>query len=137
MLSGYPPPRPPHGPDQSHSWDYINGSTYTWMNAGIFSTSKGFVEPQTINLDTSRGVTEVRLAAIKAPVRIVRAYAITASGEYLELSNLQGDVGEGGVRTVGLSPRYAIRLQKLVLEMASTRLIGSRGQLEVVIGLTR
>ncbi|MDG0818165.1 hypothetical protein [Bdellovibrio svalbardensis] len=132
-----PPPPPPQYPDYSNSGDYINGQTAAWKNAGVFTVSKGLIESYEINLDGTRGVTEVRLAAKNAAVRITKAYAITASGQYLELPSLQGDVGAQGVKSVRLDSRYAIRLQRLVIEATSPQLIGSRGQLEVVVGTTR
>lgn len=124
------PQRPQHG-------DYVQGQTMVWENAGVFTAPKGVAQPIELNFATHRGVVEVRLATRGASVRITRAYAITASGEHLELESLRGSIGKRGQRLVRLNPQFAVRLSKLVLEITSPNLIGSRGQLEVVAGMTR
>lgn len=131
-----PIPDRPHYPDNGQSQDYVRGSTVVWENKGVYRAPKALVQEIQISFDSYRGVSDVRLAATKAPVRIVRAHAITMSGQYLDLRHLEATVGEDSHRLLRLNDRFAVRLQKLVLEVTSPDLIGSQGRLEVVVGVT-
>ncbi|WP_041577096.1 hypothetical protein [Bdellovibrio bacteriovorus] len=135
------PPRPSHPshpsrPNQS-SQDYVVGQTQRWINAGTFIPPKAVVERIVISVNSREAVKEIRLATERSGVRILRASGVTASGYSIQLGQLVGSVGANANRSFALDPRYAIRLQRIELEVTSTGLVGSRGRLEVLLGVTR
>ncbi|WP_415063919.1 hypothetical protein [Bdellovibrio sp.] len=132
-----PGPRPPHYPPRPQNPDYVNGVTASWENLGVFVAPKAVTEQVTLNINTSRAVTEIRLATNGGGLRVVKAYAITASGQHVELRDIEGTYGKNSVTQRRLDPYYALRLQRIVLEISSTQLVGSRAKLEVLVGLTR
>lgn len=137
-YSRRPYPRPqPQPPRSQPSQDYVEGRTQKWINAGVFTAPKAVTERVTISVNSREAVKEVRLSAEKGGVRIVRAQGVTASGQAISLNVLEGTVGDRATRTLSLDSRYAIRLQSLELEISSEGLFGSRGRLEVLLGVTR
>lgn len=132
-----PSPRPnPPREDDRHG-DFVRGNTQTWEKAGVYSAPKGITQAVEINLDPNRATVEIRLATEKARVKVTEAYAITMSGARVELPAATGDLGSNAQRLFRIDPVFAVKLQKLYLEITSPGLIGSRGKLEVVIGTTR
>lgn len=131
-----PLPRPTPPREEDPHGDYVRGQTQVWEKAGVYSAPKGITQPVEINLDPSRATVELRLATEKARVKVVGAYAITMSGSQISLPSLIGDLGSNAQRQFRIDPVFAVKLQKLYLEITSPSLFGSRGKLEVVIGST-
>lgn len=130
-------PRLPHPPQNQYSEDYLRGEVSSWERAGDFTAPKGLVQMVTINLDSSRAVSQIRLSSDKAEAQVMRALGVTASGAYIELPSLTGTVLKGNTSPRRVHPNYAIRLQRLELEVVSKNVLGSRARVEVLIGYTR
>lgn len=129
-------PEPPqHGGNQSD--DYVRGEVRSWERVGEFTAPKGFPQRFSINLDTLRAVKEVRFAVDDGEVRVTRVTGETASGALVNLSQLEGDFSGGTSYSRRVHGQYAIRLQRIELEIVSKNLRGSRAKVEVFVGYTR
>lgn len=135
---GSPRPPAPPPPRQDHrSEDYVRGEVRSWERVGEFTAPKGFPQTVSIDLDSRRAVSQVRLSGDKAEAQISRAIGITNSGVQIRLSELEGTVLKGNSTPRRVHAQYAIRLQRIEFEVVSRSLTGSRAKVEVVIGYTR
>ena len=132
-----PSPPPPPYQQPGYDNDYVRGNANSWERAGEVTVSKGISQKVSFNLNSRSAVAEIRLAASRADAKVLKATGITASGKLIQLSSLEGNIGKGNSMPLRLDPQYAIRLQKIELELVNTQLFGSRAHVEVMIGYTR
>lgn len=110
-------------------------STYRWADMGTYKLPKAVAQEIVIDV---RGdyVNEITLRAT-GRVEITSAYAQLSDGRTINLNNLTGTVREGRDVRGSLDYRQAVRVERLYITGTSPDLIGSRGTLQVLLGLAR
>ena len=139
LVPGYPPQYPtrPLPPPPAPAYDYYNyGPHYTvrWSDFGLSKFPK--LITQSISIDV-RGqlVNEILLRGAKSQVDIRSITAYLNNGQILNLNHLSGVIREGQEIRASLDYRYSLRVNRIVIEGNSPNLIGSLGQLSVILGL--
>lgn len=135
------PPRPPMPPPppQHGGYDYYNyGPNYTvrWMDTGLNKMPKIISQTVVIRVQNQL-VNEVLLRAVKSQVSIRSITAIMTNGQAINLNHLAITLQNGQEIRAPLDYRYSLRLDRLIIEGNSPNLIGSLGQLNVVLGLAQ
>ena len=126
-----PPPPPPYyngdlGPQQTVRWQ-DNGATR--LPKLISQTVTVYVGGQLTN--------EVLVRAFDNHVQIESAVAYLQDGRVVDLRNLTGTVREGQELRSLLNYRFSLRVNRIEIRAVSSNLIGSRAQLQVIVGLAQ
>ncbi|MEQ1723394.1 MAG: hypothetical protein ABL930_09480, partial [Pseudobdellovibrio sp.] len=133
---GQPYPNNPYPapPAPGYSDIYGPNRTVRWQDMGSFRAQK-FVET-TVRLD-ARGqfVNELFLVAQDNQVQIRSAVARLVNGQIVDLRYLQGVIRQGQQLRQPLDYRNSLRVDSIELVIESSNLIGSRGSLNVQLGL--
>jgi hypothetical protein len=135
----YPNPYPgqPHQPPYPGYNDvYGPAVTYRWLDMGTHKAQK--LVDTNIHLSV-RGqlVNEIFVTAQNNPVLIRSAIAYLSNGQAIELRSLLGNIHENRpVRTV-LDYRNSLRVESIVLNVEAASLLGSRGKLNIQLGLAQ
>lgn len=128
-----PPPPPPGYPSYPGPQDYGPAYTARWQDFGVTKMPK--VIEQEINLDL-RGqfVNEILLRSVDNSLSVTSVLVYLTNGQVIDLRQATGSIGgRGEIRTV-LDYRASLRVNRIVVK-ATSGLIGSRGSLNVVVGL--
>lgn len=128
-------PRPGHG---GHHPGYggVTGPQYTvrWHDLGLNRLPKFVSEVQTIYIG-GRLVNEILVRAIDNHVGIESFVAYLSDGQMVNLAHLTGNMRQG-YELRGLVDRYSsLRIDRLEIRATSSNLIGTRAQMQVVLGL--
>ncbi len=138
---GYGQPGPGPGPGYDgggrrppQNGDYGPGYTNRWQDYGTTKLPK-LIE-QTISIDV-RGalINEVVLRAVGASVGISSVQVQMRNGQTIDLRRATGNISEGRDVRVRLDRNYSVRAERIYITGTSNGLIGSRGQLQVFLGL--
>lgn len=133
----YPSPYPgqPH-PHPGYNDVYGPAVTYRWLDMGTHKSQK--LIDTNIHLSV-RGqlVNEIYVTAQNNPVLVRSAVAYLSNGQAVELRNLLGNIYEGRpVRTM-LDYRNSLRVESIVINVEAASLLGSRGSLNIQLGLAQ
>ncbi len=126
---GYDRGRGGWGDDRGRAGD----STYRWEDAGTYKLPKAMEQEIVVDV---RGayLNEIALRA-QGRVQITSAYAELSDRRMIDL-RVTGTVTEGREVRAYLD-RYAVRVERVIIRGTSPDLIGSRGQVQVLLGLAR
>jgi hypothetical protein len=134
---GYDRGRGGWGEDRGRGgWDdrgRADDSTYRWEDAGTYKLPKAMEQEIVVDV---RGayLNEIALRA-QGRVQITSAYAELSDRRMIDL-RVTGTVTEGREVRAYLD-RYAVRVERVIIRGTSPDLIGSRGQVQVLLGLAR
>ena len=131
----YPAPYPgqPY-PQPGYNDVYGPAVTVRWLDMGTHRAQK--LIDTNIHLNV-RGqlVNEIYVTAQNNPVLVRSAVAYLSNGQIVELRNLLGNIHENRpVRTM-LDYRNSLRVESIVLNVEAASLLGSRGSLNIQLGL--
>jgi hypothetical protein len=134
---GHLVPGQPHQPPYPGYNDvYGPAVTYRWLDLGTHKAQK--LVDTNIHLSV-RGqlVNEIFVTAQNNPVLVRSAIAYLSNGQAIELRSLLGNIHENRpVRTV-LDYRNSLRVESIVLNVEAASLLGSRGKLNIQLGLAQ
>lgn len=125
LLTQDPPP---------YEYIYGPGRTLRWYDAGANRVPKILSEGMTIEIG-GRLVNEVLIRALDNRVNVQSAVATLVDGSRFDLISLTGTIRQNQQRRVRLDRRYSLRVQRLEIQATSPNLIGSRGSVQVLLGL--
>lgn len=128
---GYPPPPPPNYYDV-----YGPAVTVRWQDMGIQKTQKLLETNLRFNVG-GQLVNEVLLTAIDNHVQINSALAYLVNGQVVELRFLLGGIRQGQQLRQALDYRSSMRVDRIELNVESPNLLGSRGKLQVHLGMAQ
>lgn len=132
-----PPHHPPHYPPHPGYNDvYGPAVTVRWLDMGNHKAQK--LIDTNIHLSV-RGqlVNEIYVTAQNNPVLVRSAIAYLSNGQAVELRSLLGNIHEHRpVRTM-LDYRNSLRVESIVINVEAASLLGSRGSLNIQLGLAR
>ncbi len=127
----YPPPPPP-----AYGGDVGPQYTVRWQDNGVTRLSK--IINETINVYIGGALTnEVLVRAIDNRVSIESVLAYLQDGRVVDLRNLTGTLREGQELRSLVDYRYSLRISRIEIRASSENLIGSRAQLQVMVGLAQ
>lgn len=130
---GYPGYRPP-GPPPGYSDIYGPPYTVRWQDMGTHRSEK-FAETSIYISASGQFVNEVLLTSIDNRVEIRSAQARLANGQMISLNQLAVTLRKGQQFRLRLDSYYSLRIDQIILTAISPNLIGSRGQLNVQLGV--
>jgi len=133
LVPGYPGYRPP-GPPPGYSDIYGPPYTVRWQDAGSHRLEK-FAETSIYISASGQFVNEVLLTSIDNRVEIRSAQARLANGQMISLNQLAVTLRKGQQFRLRLDSYYSLRIDQIILTAVSPNLIGSRGQLNVQLGV--
>ena len=108
--------------------------TVRWQYAGQFLAQK-IVETDITIPGNGQFVNEIFLTAVDNPVQITSALAYLTNGQVVELRYLLTQIGRGQQIRQQLDYRSSLRVDRIELRIESPSLFGSRGSLQVQLGL--
>ena len=131
-------PTRPNPPRYEDRFDGLYGParTIAWIDQGVHRAPK-LVEK---NVDLGihgQYVNEVILRALENEISIERAYAQLVTGQIIQLPVSRGMIRKNSEARFYVDGRYSLALQSLHLVITSPDLTGSRGQLQVLLGVAR
>lgn len=124
-----PPMPPPHYSD-------VYGPAYTvrWQDTGTNRTEKIIDLNVYVNAQ-GQFVNELLLTAQDNMVQIKSAQARLANGQMVSLPQLAVTLGENQQMRIRLDSYYSLKIDQIILTVRSPNLFGSRGKLNVQLGL--
>lgn len=132
-------PQPGYGPGHGRrhpGYGGVTGPQYTvrWYDLGLNRLPKLVSEIQTIYVG-GRLVNEILVRAVDNHVGIESFVAFLSDGQMVNLAHLTGNMRQG-YELRGLVDRYSsLRIDRLEVRATSSNLIGTRAQMQVVLGL--
>ncbi len=126
----YPPPPPP----PYYGGDYGPQQTVRWQDNGLSRLPKLLSQSQTIYVG-GHLVNEVLIRALDNRVSVDSAVAYLINGQVIDLRQLTGTIRDGQEIRSLLDYRYSLRVERIVIQASSSNLIGSRAQMQVILGL--
>ena len=133
---GYPGPGRPNRPPPSYDSDYGPGYTVRWQNFGTTKMPKFIEQDITLNV-RGRYVNEIYLRATDNPVQITSVLVYLRNGQVFELRQLTGYLGKDQEIRDRLDWNYSIRAERIVIKATSPGLVGTRGNLNIQLGLAQ
>lgn len=133
------PGRGPIAPPPSYDrWDHTYGPSRTvaWKDLGKETIPKFIGAKLSLRV---RGdyVNEILFKAEDNDVEILEAFAELSNGQMINLQHMRGRVREKRDERFYVDRYYSLRMEKLHLTVVSPSLSGSRGELRVLIGVSR
>jgi len=129
-LRPLPPPPAPGG-----YYDVGPQVTVQWQDNGTNRIPKILSETVVVRVGNIL-TNEVLVRAIDNSVSIESAIAVLSDGRIVPLNQLQGTLRRDGEFRSLLDYRFSLRVNRIEIR-ASSGLIGSRGQLQVLVGLAQ
>lgn len=130
-LRPLPPPPAPGG-----YYDVGPQMTVRWQDNGTNRVPK--IVSQTIVVRVGNILTnEVLVRATDNNVSIESAIAVLSDGRIVPLNQLQGTLRRDSEFRSLLDYRYSLRVDRIEIRASSSSLIGSRGLLQVLVGLAQ
>ena len=123
-------PRPP----PFYGYVYGPKRTLSWYDYGTNRIPKILSESTVINTD-NRLVNEIVLRAMDNRINVQSVRAYTIDGRVIELRQLTGDLRGNMQKRASVDRYYSVRLERIEIVATSPNLIGSRGELQVFLGL--
>ena len=120
---------------QQNRYQQDFGPKYTarWENMGTNRVQK-FINEEIVIRTYGQMVNEIVLGAVENSVQINSATAYLTNGEVIELRQATGYIHENRRFRVQLDYSYSRSVQKIVLNATSPNLVGSRGQVSILVG---
>ncbi len=117
-------------------YDYIYGPgrTRRWYDSGTNRIPKILSESTVIETN-GRLVNEVVIRALGNRINVQSVVAVLIDGRRLDLWNLTGTIRENRQLRARLDRYYSVRVERLEIQATSPNLIGSRGSVQVLLGL--
>ena len=135
----YPPPvvrpLPPPPPPAPGYYDVGPQMTVRWQDNGTNRIPKLVSETVVVRVGNIL-TNEVLVRAVDNSVSIESAIAVLADGRIVPLNQLQGTLRKGGEFRSLLDYNYSLRVNRIEIR-ATSGLIGSRGTLQVLVGLAQ
>lgn len=134
------PDRPvrPNPPRYGDRFDGLYGParTVAWLDQGIHRAPKLIEKDVDLNL-YGQYVNEIIFRALENEIKIERAVIRLMTGETIELNHARSIIRKNGEARIYVDGRYSLAVQSLHLVISSPDLTGSRGQLQVLVGVAR
>lgn len=133
-----PRPNRPNPPRAGDRFDGLYGParTVSWIDQGVHRAPKLIEKNLDFNL-YGQYVNEVIFRALENEISIERAYVRLVNGQVVELPQARTMIRKNNEARIYVDGRYSLAIQSLHLVMSSPDLIGSRGQLQVLVGIAR
>jgi hypothetical protein len=128
---GYPQ-RPPPG----YNDVYGPARTVRWYDVGSHRADKFLDRDVVIDVNGAL-VNELYLVASNNRVAINSAVAYLMDGQVVDLRGVVGEIRDGQQVRSQLDYRFSLRVRQIVLNIESPNLIGSRGNLNIHLGLAQ
>lgn len=128
-----PPPYRPQPPPQYNN-DYGPAYTVRWQDYGLTQLPKLVTQDVVIDV-RGQYVNEILLRAVSSDVQIQSVLAYLSNGQVIDVRQATGSVRPNQDFRSQIDYRGSVRLERLVIKANSPNLIGSRGQLSVILGL--
>lgn len=135
---GQPYPGNPYPPAPHPGYNDVYGPAITvrWQDMGTHKAQK--LIDTNIHLNVyGQLVNEIYVTAQGNPVMVRSALAYLTNGQIVELRGLLGNIHEHRPIRAPLDYRNSLRVERIVLNIESGNLLGSRGSLNVQLGLAR
>lgn len=134
-------PNRPNRPNPGRPGDRFDGlygpaRTVSWIDQGVHRAPKLIEKNLDFNL-YGQYVNEVIFRALGNEISIERAYVRLVNGQVVELHQARTMIRKNNEARLYVDDRYSLAIQSLHLVMSSPDLIGSRGQLQVLVGIAR
>lgn len=133
VYPGNPYPQNPY-PSPGYSDVYGPGRTVRWQDMGSHRAEK-FVDRTIVLRANGQFVNELFIVAQNNHVTIRSAIARLTNGQIVDLRYLVGTVRDGQQLRQQLDYRSSLRVDSIELNIEAGNLIGSRGSLNVQLGL--
>ncbi len=117
----------------SYGRDYGPNFTANWVDLGTSRINK-ILSQQVVFYTNGRLVNEIILGAVDNSVQISSALAYLTNGEVIELRQAMGYIDQNRRIRVKIDYSASRAVDRIVLTAVSPNLIGSRGQLSMVVG---
>ena len=119
--------------EQNYSRDYGPRYTARWVNFGTNRVQK-FINVDITIRTYGQLVNEIVLGAVDNSVQINSALAYLSNGQVIELRQATGYIGQNRRIRVRLDHANSRAVDRIVLNATSPNLIGSRGQISILVG---
>lgn len=122
--------------DDPPYYDYVYGPgrTVRWYDMGANRVPKILSENTIIEID-GRLINEIVIRALDNRVSVRSVVATLIDGRRVDLWNLTGTIRENRQVRARLDRYYSVRVLRLEIQASSPNLIGSRGSVQVFLGL--
>lgn len=121
-------------PPNQGSGEYGPARTQRWQDFGTTKIEKIFGETVTVRVN-SLLVNEILLRATSSDIRIQRVEVTLSNGQIYNLPYQAGTLNENREVRLRLNSSYSVRVSRIEIEATSSGLLGSRGRLQVLLGL--
>jgi hypothetical protein len=136
VLNPYRPVRPLPPPPPQYGRDRGPRYTVRWQDYGLNRVPKLVSETITIRVGGML-VNEILFRAVDNKVQVDSAVAYLSNGQTIDLGQMTGTIREGRDARGSLDYYFSLRVERIVISATSANLIGSRGQLQVMLGLAQ
>lgn len=133
----YPPPPVHHYPPPPPHYGYnVTGPqrTVAWDDRGVNHIPKVLSESMTIHVG-GRLVNELLIRALGNRVQIESISARLVDGRYIDLSQFRGTMHDNTERRSTVDRYNSLRIDRIEIRATSPNLFGSRGKMQIVLGL--
>ncbi len=127
----YPPPPPPF-----YNGDVGPQQTLRWQDNGVTTIPKFLSQAVTVYVG-GQLTNEVLVRALNNQLQIDSALAYLQDGQVVDLRNLTGTIREGQEVRSLVDYRFSLRVSRIEIRATSSNLIGSRAQMQVIVGLAQ
>ncbi len=114
--------------------EYGPARTVRWQDFGTTKIDKIIGERISIRLNNVL-VNEILLRATSSDIRISRVAVTLTNGQSYYLPYQAGTLNENREVRLQLNSRYSVRVSRIEIEATTSGLLGSRGRLQVLLGL--
>ncbi len=114
--------------------EYGRGRTVRWQDFGTNKINKIVGETVLIRVGNVL-VNEILLRATSSDIRIQRVQITLANGQTYDLPYQAGTLNENREVRLRINSRYSVRVSRIEIEATTSGLLGSRGRLQVLLGL--
>jgi hypothetical protein len=132
----YPPPVHHYPPPPPHYGYNVTGPqrTVAWDDRGVNHIPKLLSESMTIHVG-GRLVNELLIRALGNRVQIESISARLVDGRYIDLSQFRGTMHDNTERRSTIDRYNSLRVDHIEIRATSPNLFGSRGKMQIVLGL--
>ena len=114
--------------------EYGRGRTVRWQDFGTSKINK--IIGETVSIRTGNVlVNEILLRATSSDIRIQRVQITLTNGQTYDLPYQAGTLNENREVRLRINSRYSVRVSRIEIEATTSGLLGSRGRLQVLLGL--
>ena len=121
-------------PPNQGNGEYGPARTLRWQDFGTSKIDKIIGERVTIRVNNVL-VNEILLRATSSDIRIARVQITLTNGQSYYLPHQAGTLNENREVRLRLNSTYSVRVSRIEIEATTSGLLGSRGRLQVLLGL--